>query len=138
MRCPSVKALCATFRDLTREQALLIRKLAKRVDDRERFEAVLEKYCPDTVHLRGGLYSYNGRVEVALGEMDRLLGTHGVEALPGQDHWQDFGDWRYPPWEYLNAGDPYVATLIYTRMTNTLRIGCWGDIVERHDRKGEW
>jgi hypothetical protein len=33
--------------------------------------------------------------------------------------------------EYCNAGDPYIATLIYARDADALRIGCWGDLVER-------
>ncbi len=35
-----------------------------------------------------------------------------------------------PPYEYCNAGDPYSATLIYKRATDTLLIAGWGDIAE--------
>jgi hypothetical protein len=35
-------------------------------------------------------------------------------------------------YEYLNTGDTYGTTLIYRRKTDTLSIGNWGDVAERH------
>jgi hypothetical protein len=60
-----------------------------------------------------------------LAALDELLGTHGVEACG-------------PAFEYLNAGDAYNLTVIYSRKTDSFRLGCWGDIVEREDTRGEW
>ena len=36
---------------------------------------------------------------------------------------------KSPTIEYVNAGDPYITTLMWTR--GRYCIGCWGDIVER-------
>ena len=53
--------------------------------------------------------------------LDAELGTYGVEAF--QD---DKGQWV----EYCNAGDSYALTII--RWRGNYRVGCWGDIAERH------
>ena len=102
MRSPSVKALTAAFRDLDAKGARKIKKLAAEA---------------------------GSNTLAALREMDKILDTHGVEALLPLNYYKS------APYEYLNAGDAYATTLIYTRATNTLRIGCWGDIVEAHP---EW
>lgn len=44
---------------------------------------------------------------------------HGVESLYLEK----------PHIFYLNAGDTYATTLIYNYNTDTLRLGCWGDLV---------
>ena len=67
----------------------------------------------------------------ALREMSEILDMHGVEAL-GPRHYDYF---KPSPYEYLNAGDTYATTLIYDRAKDTLSIGSWGDIAERHP---EW
>jgi hypothetical protein len=51
-----------------------------------------------------------------------LIGTHGVEYL-GTSRKTDC------PVYYCNAGDTYACTIIFSG--NSLRIGCWGDMVER-------
>lgn len=131
MRAPGIHSLMGSFR-LDRESAKLIR-LAAKVGDAE-LEEVIEKRFPEThVYVRS-LYSspYRSeiwRVTVRLHAIDSVLGTYGVEALgPGRD-----GD-HAPPYEYLNAGDRYATTLIYRRATDSLSVGTWGDIAERHPR----
>lgn len=42
-----------------------------------------------------------------------------------------------PPYEYLDSGDSYNATLIYKRATDNLYIGCWSTIAERMPRAAE-
>lgn len=71
---------------------------------------------------------------MVLDAINNIVGTHGVEAL---HHPRSSNPEGAPSWEYLNAGDPYATTLIYTRATDTLRIGCWGDIAERLPRGRE-
>lgn len=138
MRAPSTKRLVETFRDLDRKGANAIRALAHAADDPERLATLIEERHPETARYVRSLYnspygSQIWRVTVALHAIDRVLGTYGVEGLgPGRS-----GDYA-PPYEYCNAGDTYSTTLIYKRATDTLLIGCWGDIVEREDPKGEW
>lgn len=133
MRCPSTDRLVATFRDLDRKGANLIRRLAHAVDDRARLESIIARECPDTHAYARRCYSdpfdsHMWRVTMALHAIDRVLGTHGVESLGPVSMREG------PPYEYCNAGDTYATTLVYTRATDTLRIACWGDIVERDPR----
>ncbi len=45
-----------------------------------------------------------------------------------------WGDEEYPHTVYfVDPGDPYASTLMWTRGTHTFRVGCWGDIAERHN-----
>lgn len=138
MRCPSATKLIDTFRDLDRKQANLIRRLAHACDHGDLLAVLIERECPETHAYVRSLYSspYRSqiwRVTVVMHAIDRVLGTYGVEGLGPQRS----GDYA-PAYEYCNAGDTYSTTLIYTRDTDTIRIGCWGDIVEKHDTKGEW
>jgi|HubBroStandDraft_6_1064221.scaffolds.fasta_scaffold213844_2 hypothetical protein len=132
MRVPTTKSLVAAFRDLDTKGANLIRRLAHAADDSVKLAALIERECPATHAYARSCYNdpYNTkiwRVTMALHAIDRILGTHGVETL-GEGRRGDYA----PPYEYCNAGDTYSTTLIYTRDTDTIRIGCWGDIVERH------
>lgn len=106
MRAPRLKMLHAAFPDLSRKNALLIRRIA------------MSEVCTiiRTIHICGALHAIN-----------EILGTYGVEALgPAR------GPSQSTPYEYLNAGDTYATTLIYNRKTDTLSVGSWGDIAERH------
>lgn len=133
MKAPSIKALCETFK-LERKQARLIRELAHAVDNREELEGIIEVNCPETWaysrQCHGDPFAgFMWRRTMALHAIDHILGTCGVEPLGPVDMRAG------PPFEYCNAGDPYVATLIYSRAADALRIGSWGDIAERHP---EW
>lgn len=132
MRAPTVARLVATFRDLDRKRANLIRRIAHACDDRDRLATLIERECPDTHAYARRCYhdpyaSHMWRVTMALHAIDRVLGTYGVEPLRRTDD----SPMGAPSHEYLNAGDTYAATLIYHRDADALRIGCWGDIVER-------
>lgn len=137
MRCPSVKSLLEAFpKHLTEEEAKLIRKLAHSVDDPDQLRQIIDTKCPKTAQYVISMYSdpytsHMWRVTVALHALDIVLDTCGVEALGPGDPREGYA----PPYEYLSAGDPYITTLIYSRKSDRLIIGCWGDIAERHP---EW
>lgn len=143
MRAPGLRALLTSFPSLSRELARLIRAIAHAANDREALATIIAKSCPDTHAYALWCDAYrqcfgyrHWRITFALHAIDRVLGTCGVEPLPSnQELWPAL---QGPQHEYCNAGDTYATTLIYTRATDTLRIGCWGDIVEKHDRKGKW
>ena len=137
MRCPNPKRLKAAFPQLTDAQVRVIRLLAALAGDGTLLKQAVSLYAPAaTVRYVQRMYSspYSSqmwRVTVVLHAIDGILGTYGVEALG-----PDVGGLNPPPYEYLNSGDTYDTTLIYTRATDTLRIGCWGDIAERHPSWG--
>jgi hypothetical protein len=135
MRAPSIDSLMKAFPKMTREEAKLIRLVAK-ADDADSLEKVIDgeviAFFPRTKAFVFSLSSdpYTSkiwRVTVQLHAIDEVMGTYGVEGLgPGRS-----GDYA-PPYEYLNAGDTYATTLIYHRNTDNLFIGDWGSIAEKH------
>jgi hypothetical protein len=135
MRAPSAKTLLSEFKQLTPEDARLIRSIAGAADDGDELKALIDARVPATANYVRSLYSdpYRSRLwrnTVALHAMNEVLGTHGVEGL-GPPRGGDYA----PPYEYLNAGDTYVGTLIYDRDRDRLFVGSWGDVVEKHP---EW
>ena len=62
--------------------------------------------------------------------VDEVCGTYGVETL-GETQDSRFGLYGTPYYEYLNTGETYRTTLIFSHESKTFRLGCWGDIVER-------
>jgi hypothetical protein len=134
MRAPSVKTLTTDFK-ISSDDAKLIRALAAAADDGERLRALVDAKVPATSSYVRSMHSdpYRSRLwrtTVALHAMDAVMGTHGVEGL-GPPRGGDYA----PPYEYLNAGDSYAATLIYDRGRDRLFVGTWGGIVESHP---EW
>ncbi len=138
MRAPGVNRLLESFRDLTREEAIRIRLLAAETDKPFELEEHIfncrKKNGQDclvkTARYVRSMYSnpfssHMWRVTVVLHAIDEILGTYGVEPL---------GPVKMsgPPYEYLNTGDSYATTLIHNRKTDTLSIGDWGSIAERH------
>jgi hypothetical protein len=118
--------------NLTPEQAKLVRAIGHATDDEEILSSLIEAHVPEThkyvLSMSGDPYSsHMWRGTVALHAMDTIIGTHGVEGFgPRSAH-------SYAPaYEYLNTGDSYGTTLIYRRKTNTITIGDWGSIAERH------
>ena len=131
MRAPSSQNLQSRL-GLTPEQAKLVRALAHAADDGEVLSTIVEASVPKTAEyvrrMHGDPYgSHMWRVTVALHAMDQVIGTFGVEPLGPTS-----GPSYAPPYEYLNTGDTYGTTLIYRRKTDSLTIGSWGDIAERH------
>lgn len=68
--------------------------------------------------------------EHAMELANEAIGGHGVESL-------DVPTRRggTPSAQYVNVGDPYIATLIWDRQDNRYRIGGWADVVERWERR---
>ncbi len=129
MRAPSVKKLTEAFRDLTPEDAKLIRKFAKVVDDRDELEELVDAKAPATAAYVRQMYhspydSGMWRTTVALHAIDQLMGGYGIEPL-GPISMREG-----PPYEFVNFGDPYDTTLIYDRDKDRLFIGAWGDLPE--------
>lgn len=131
MRAPSSQNLQNRL-GLTSEQAKLVRALAHAADDGEVLAALVEGSVPKTTEYVRSMHSspydsHMWRVTIALHAMDIVVGTFGVEPLGPPS-----GPSYAPPYEYLNTGDTYGTTLVYRRRTDTLSIGSWGDIAERH------
>lgn len=136
MRTPSVNRMCATFRDLTRADARLIKAIGKARDDADSLRALIDSKVPATAAYARQCYSdpYDSRMwrtTMALHAIDQILGTHGVECIG-----RCSDDGRQPaPIEYCNTGDAYAATLLYRHTTDTLSIGCWDDAMEAYERR---
>ena len=135
MRAPSTKTLLSEFRQLSPEDARLIRALASAADDGEKLKKLVEKSAPGTeLYVRSmhsdPYYSRLWRNTVALHAIDKIMGTHGVEGL-GPQRARDYA----PAYEYLNTGDTYASTLIFDRDKDRLFVGSWGDVAEKHP---EW
>jgi hypothetical protein len=119
-----------TFRNLSAADARLIKRIAKAHDERDQLATLIEKCCPETQSYVRSLHSdpYRSgiwRTTVALHAINVLVDGHGIEGL-GEPRGGDYA----PPYEYINMGDTYAATLVYKRDTDTLSIGSWGDIAE--------
>lgn len=71
-------------------------------------------------------------LEVRREALNELLGFHGVEPLYKTRHEPGWGQVSTDEIfaRYLNAGDPYVATLIFRVGRTGPTIGCWGDLPE--------
>lgn len=127
LRMPSMKSLVSDL-DLSRADATLIRAIGHAVYDVEKLSALLASDTRTAGLARDIDRGLNDgwRRTYALRAMDAILGTHGVEAIvvPGNE------SCMYAPWEYLNAGDGYAATLVYHHHARAIRIGCWADVVE--------
>ena len=66
------------------------------------------------------------RLRSKLEECDRLLGTHGIEALGEVD------TFKGPPIVYLNTGDSYAATILWHRdRVRPFEVASWADYAER-------
>lgn len=81
--------------------------------------------------------SYNGHTPISIRReaLNELLGFHGVEPLYKTRRERINGAWETVNTDevfarYLNAGDPYVATLIFRVNATGPTIGCWGDLPE--------
>ena len=135
MKAPSAKTLLSKFKQLSAEDAKLIRAIAAASADGDDLKKLIDARVPATASYVRSMHSdpYRSklwRTTVALHAMNEVLGTHGVEGL-GPPRGGDYA----PPYEYLNTGDTYAATLIYDRDRDRLFVGSWGDIAEDHP---EW
>lgn len=80
----------------------------------------------------------NVRWQDRLEAIDKLLGTHGTEAIRGE--WQN-GYWCDIVAAYCNTGDTYALTVIHVRGDSHYNepgrfiVSSWGDWVERNQDK---
>ena len=71
----------------------------------------------------GACYFRPSLQSVKLEAINDLMDACGVEYIPaGRNR-------RSPSIEYINVGDTYLDTIMWTRGRDA--VGCWGDIVER-------
>lgn len=107
---PSIKTLREVFGDNAKQARAILEMTRAQLEQRPECAArVAECYHPpETADLR-------------MTALNKLAGTYGVEAFQVRN-----GDWC----EYLNAGCTYATTLL--RFRGRYRVGCWGDIAERH------
>lgn len=117
VRPPSLKAL-QTLPDVDAEKARALKALltARR--------AVLEAHSAGAARV-AECWAAPTTPDLRLTCLNAELGTYGVEAF-----WTTKGELV----EYLNAGDPYVRTIV--RFRGAYRVACWGDIAERHGARG--
>lgn len=111
---PSIKTLATVFGDRDAKQARKILEMNRsELESLPAGEArVKECYHPPTT------------ADIRMHCLDALCdGSYGVEAI-------ELKDGSYC--DYLNVGDPYVATLV--RFKGNYRVSCWGDIAERHGK----
>lgn len=93
-KCASVAALCS-IHHVTPETAAAVRHAWRAIATRQEARA----------------------------EVDRLIGTHGVEYLGTHKR---TGHHLY----YCNAGDPYAGTVLFAGLR--MYVGCWGDLAEKN------
>lgn len=110
MNLPSVKTLRVVFGDNAKQARAILEMTRAQLEELPACAARIAEcyHPPETYDLR-------------LTALDALAGTHGVEAFETRE-----GGWC----EYLNSGDTYAPTLL--RFRGRYRVGCWGDIAERH------
>ena len=132
MRCASKSNLMQGLR-VSAEKAEHVRKLSALADQPEELQSYIETHLPGTFKYPKSLHGHpdvsdlnrGWRTTIVLHGMDEAVGGYGVEALGPQGA-------SWPPHEYVNMGDAYATTLIYTRKTDTVSVGDWGSIAERH------
>lgn len=90
----------------------------------------------DVLYGLGKVEAYHlryGKHRATMAALDILLGTYGVESLPGLCD----GDNPSKParFEYLNVGESYAPTVVWYRSSGRFYIRCWSDIVEAYRLK---
>ncbi len=117
--------LRAAFRDATDETIRQVVALCNGTATRTEIDAV-----PAVEALIRQCYNPPSRHHKVMTALDSLLETHGCEYL-GEVHMHDG-----PPVEYLNTGDPYVATIVWYRDSGKFKVQGWGDALEWCERHG--
>ncbi len=118
-RAPSVKALRATFTDLTDAQVRELRTVLVR--------AANPATDPDYDPYKHESFTVARNLEAA----DKILGTYGVEYMRAAD---DVYCQRGA--SYLNTGDSYAPTILRDDVSSTVRIISTGDFQEAAERRG--
>jgi len=132
MRSPALKTLVSEL-NTTVDEATLIRALCAAADDEGTLLDIIADKVPGTDAYERRLYHrspYNAmwRRTLVMHAINEILRGHGVECLgTGADLWEG------PSYEYINFGDPYAATLIYSRFrgADNLYISDWATASKR-------
>lgn len=74
-------------------------------------------------------YNRPDDVSLQLSALNELIGGYGVEGLGKNDRAP-----YTPPFEYINTGDTYNATIIRDNRKGRFFISDWGTVVETHPR----
>ena len=112
---PSLKTL-TTQLNLDDETAKKVRAVMRR-------ELDPEEASPSTAEWVRQCYNRPTKHELRMHAINELTECHGVEAIFE-------GGAMQPVLEYCNAGDCYVATIVY--FEGRYRVAAIGDIIERH------
>lgn len=110
----SVKSL-TQIKDVTEEDAKLIRAVWKAAG----INGVAKVY-PESLKIERAFYTARIVKQICI---DQILKTHGVEFLGVHKRLGVDVD-------YCNAGDTYATTVLF--IGAILRVGCWGDLVEKN------
>lgn len=76
--------------------------------------------------------------EAKLTEIDKLIGTYGIEHIDYDCCRSALDNCQTPKhagFSYCNAGDTYNVTLVYDEDRGSFYVSTWGDMVERHEKK---
>jgi len=121
MRLPSIKTFCAAFRDLTKEDAKLLRSVLSG----EVIPDDMPEKFPDTNRLIRQCYHRPSESEIRMFAANELLELFGTEAVfEGSSVW---------PWlEYCNTGEMYTPTLCL--YDGRYIVASVGDILEKDKR----
>ncbi len=120
---PSVKTLLAITE--SKDDAKLLRKVLLCSTQDAAFElmdAVPERFKSSDQWLRS-CFHLPMLQDIKLSMANEVMRGYGVEHVQGK------GTYRTASFDYVNMGDPYVATLVYHH--GRYKVCCWGDIVEK-------
>ena len=73
------------------------------------------------------------KIGVVMQYLDRELQFHGVEAIPGENEWDDY--WGDILALYLNSGDTYWITIIVDLKKDRFVLTTYGDFVEELEQE---
>ena len=78
----------------------------------------------------------NSEIEVIMEDFNTHIEGLGVESIRDPKQWETY--WMETRALYVNMGDTYITTLLYDCLLGKFRTTCWGDFVEKYDKKGVW
>lgn len=124
MQIPSTKTL-----RLICDRPALLRKILRATSTEEILKISEKNGLTSPSEIVARCYSAPWLQQLKMTAANEVCGTHGVEAVRYKNGRVAF--------EYLNAGDPYVPTLIRWNDGRTRRyvVKSWGDIVERSNKR---
>jgi hypothetical protein len=118
-----VKKIMAEL-NVDRETAKRIRGVVKDQIDPED-----ESLFPKTSKWIRSCYNRPSKTALKLSALNELIGGFGVEGIGRNDNPP-----YTPPYEYINTGDTYAATIIRDNLRNRYFVSDWGTIVERNPK----